>query len=144
MEKQFVTHEIANQLKELGFNKTCLAVFVEDYNFELSMFGQRFDHKIETNLDFIDDIKENDVLAPLWQQAIDYLRHAYKIHISIFHNTEGYSYTIVNINNKTQVDVLLFSSVLESMITGVYYHNYEDARISAIFKAIELIKSKIK
>ena len=65
MEKQFVTYEIALKLKELGFDECCLAVY----------FKNKFQLVKGFNINNVDLHVANEmdaVLAPLWQQIIDW------------------------------------------------------------------------
>jgi hypothetical protein len=63
MEKQFVTYEIAVKLKELGFDERCFGAFLRGkyYPFDIT-------HR------FFGEPQHDIVLAPLWQQAIDWCR----------------------------------------------------------------------
>jgi len=120
MEEKFVSYSIALLLKELGFSDECLALFVKDYDYKLSMFGQRFDNKIETSKDFEDDIDKDDVLATLWQDAIDWL----SINYSILIQQQFNGYTIV----RKFGDKIFISDV------------WINAREKSFLKAIEIIK----
>lgn len=59
MKEQFVTYEIALILKEKGFNELCLGVY--------KTFGQFTLSKTEYIRDMV-------CTAPLWQQAINWLK----------------------------------------------------------------------
>jgi hypothetical protein len=79
MNEQFVTYYIAVKLKELGFNEECLAIYT--HNNEHYLAGTFFLHTphpftIEELTPKIQDIRESAVyiLAPLWQQAISFLK----------------------------------------------------------------------
>ena len=76
MEKQFVTYEIALKLKELGFDESCLAVYFKD----------KFQLVKGFNINNVDLHVANEfggILAPLWQQVIDFFRNEYNMIISI-------------------------------------------------------------
>ena len=83
MNKQFVTYEIAIQLKELGFNEPCFGGF--DERDEL-----QYHH-----------ISSKDLKAPLWQQAIDFYEEKYNLMIEIAHryyacsNCDGWYYSYI-------------------------------------------------
>jgi hypothetical protein len=81
MEKEFVPYEIALALKELGFDKPCVAYFTKDF---------------QTSKPYIlvceDKLKNQDVnkmsgygvcLAPLYQQAFRWFREKYELHSCI-------------------------------------------------------------
>lgn len=77
MNDQFVTYEIANKLKELGFNVPCLAVYGTNGEFE-------YTHKI-SQFSPMSNSQSSSFLptAPLWQQAIDWLREKYGYHFEL-------------------------------------------------------------
>ena len=85
MEEPFVTYEIASKLKNLGFdNILCFGYYTN--NGEYLDTSKKY-HKQPS----IDDLQDK-CLAPLWQQAIDWFREKYDIHIfaafrSIFSNS---------------------------------------------------------
>lgn len=68
MKHLFVTHEIAVKLKELGFNEPCIAFFLENKEI-YSLSNPTSDFSTVTN-----ENKRHNISAPLWQQAIDWLR----------------------------------------------------------------------
>ena len=77
MENEFVTHEIAKLLKELNFDEPCLAWYYfneENNSYALNSFkqdyGDKFDWWKYSELD--SDVYVDHLIAPLWQQAIDW------------------------------------------------------------------------
>lgn len=70
MQKQFVTYEIALKLKELGFDEECLGWF----------WGKT--PVLEIGRTTLDALINPAILAPLWQQAIDWLREKHSIFVS--------------------------------------------------------------
>lgn len=72
MNDNFVTIEIARELKELGFNKPCL-VGIKD-NEDYTAIGFSFMNHPNNVHDFV---------VPLWQQAIEYFREKHNIYINI-------------------------------------------------------------
>ena len=78
MENEFVTYEIAKLLKELNFDEPCLAWYYfneENSSYALNSFkqdyGDKFDWWKYSELD--SDVYVDHLIAPLWQQAIDWL-----------------------------------------------------------------------
>ena len=69
MEKQFVTYEIALKLKELGFDEPCFAHFSNNKYHDLI-------HNCENVMDgdFCVEQDSSNLLVPLWQQAITFLK----------------------------------------------------------------------
>ena len=141
MEKEFVTYEIALKLKELGFDEECFSKYVLnlDTNLPVLHIYQEEDEqywKID-NTKFICD-------APLWQQALDFLREKFLVHVSItmvvttygLHEFAGqevlWRYGRYMVNTKSDVRD---KDDLER------YKTYHEALEAGILNAIELIKN---
>ena len=131
MEKEFVTHEIALALKELGFDEPCLAYFEDDEYYDLIHVCE---NQKEGN--FIIESFQYGVKAPLWQQVIDWFREFKNIVMEVWYDNtqnDGFPWLYeIYINNK------------EHEHNGSYYNSFYEAREQAILKAIELIKNKTK
>ena len=155
MEEQFVTYEIALKLKELGFNKPCLASYYTDDERNYAKDGT-YDcrQKISSSIDF-DPFKEefdnfyinsNEtyyVSAPLWQQVIDWFREKYNLLIDSPKLDEW------NIGKwSVKITSLDKSIILEEYVGQPYwriyrcFRTYEEAREQAILKAIELCQKE--
>lgn len=146
MREQFVTYEIALKLKELGFDKECLAIYT--HNNEHYSAGTFFLHTphpftIEELTPEVQDVRESAVyiLAPLWQQVIDWFREKYYIHIEIRNYQEyqkdNYAYAL---NFTKDYRYSEKETKIGMIISRIYHDNYEHAREAAILKSIELCK----
>lgn len=82
----FVSQELAIELKAKGFNEPCIMFY--DFENELTTFEQDLNEKItlyrssETRLDFI--------LAPLYEQVINWFDKQYNIQIFLCRDDDGY------------------------------------------------------
>ena len=79
MEEEFVPYSLALELKELGFNEICLTYYNFDGKIERSddwAFGVDMEHKRD----------RNQCLAPLWQQAFDWLFNTFSYICTITNN----------------------------------------------------------
>lgn len=127
MEKKFVTYPIALMLKELGYNEPCFKVYDEK--------GFLQDE------DVMDKLKLIKVLAPLWQDVIDWFRKTYHLHIKYMIEDADYIY------DKTW-DYGIFDidwggdREVRYLIRDFNYKTFEEAREASILKAIEIIKKK--
>lgn len=135
IKKQFCNYEIALKLKELGFDKECLASYYTDDERNYSKNGE-YDvrKKLSSSIDFdpfkndFDNFYKNSdkdyyVAAPLWQQVIDWFREKYDVNIHVYKSVYGgYGFRI------KETDSYL-------------YFSYEEAREQAILKAIDLCKN---
>ena len=131
MEKQFVSHSIALQLEELGFDEECLAYFNE----------------VKPDVFYIDFFEDEDSLssikAPLWQQAIDFFREKFGINICIncvnYRQGNQFEGSLSKVTTQEMLDNNDFSKYIH--LTDLYA-TYEEAREQAILKAVELCKNK--
>ena len=133
MKKQFVTYEIALKLKELGFDKPCFGFFDGSRNnklwYEMPNKG-------------INYIPTYAILAPLWQQVIDWLANTHKIFIEIRFADKTltvYEFCVY----KTFEE--LVKNTTERIGLGddrKVYTTYSEVREKAILKAIELCQNK--
>jgi len=116
MKEQFVTHEIAKKLiKNLGFNENCLGAYEETEQGLWFHCGGAY--------------PITATKAPLWQQAIDFIRIKFNISIepSVWVNTTTW------VVRNTQTNETLYNT---------NDSDYYKARLKAVTKAIELIKLK--
>jgi hypothetical protein len=103
MDKEFVTYQQAVELKELGFNEDCMAMWAIDYplkDFDTKQIVQRINkitipHPIvsvfEVNLENkLSKDGEHYALAPLKQQVFRWFREKYELLGYIDSSTEPY------------------------------------------------------
>ena len=99
MENEFVTYEIAKLLKELNFDEPCLAWYYfneENSSYALNSFkqdyGDKFDWWKYSELD--SDVYVDHLIAPLWQQAIDWFRESHNLMISLRFEIDSWNWHI--------------------------------------------------
>jgi hypothetical protein len=142
MEEQFVPHEIAIKLKEKDFDWHCLAVYMNG-EFQIPRgFGMAIVTKEHVNV-----LKGKAVLAPLWQQVIDWFRE--KHNLRIFESTpicgqssksfnEDFRFELVKISgNGGRANSVYGNGGLGSRYQT--YPSYNEARQAAIEHALTLI-----
>jgi hypothetical protein len=84
MKEQFVTFEIALKMQKLGFSQPCFSYFGDK---RLNTNSNSYTHSItfiySSEIFDEEELEEEEliVLAPTWQQAIDWLFENYKITI---------------------------------------------------------------
>ena len=131
MKEQFVSYEIALKLKELGFDEPCFGFWnVSQINNSLQelKYGMCVFKNTSTELSKY----PKNVLAPLYQQVIDFFREKYNIQIEIL----------------WRGDMNTFNYKIGTFQYGTYFFSdkdwkfeeYYEAREQAILKVIELIK----
>ena len=134
MKKQFTTYEIAKLLKELGFNEPCIAHYISKEGWQLDLTEGSFYFKDKPSK----SVDTYSILAPLWQQVIDWFREKHRISISLIpwdYNTWWYQIeTFDTVTNELNSVIAETKKIINGM-------SYYDNREQAILKAIEIIKS---
>ena len=131
MKKEFLSYDLALELKELGFDEPCFAFYGlsrDDYKtIRLSIF-----QNLKT--DYLPDIHHLDVTcdAPLYQQAFRFFREKYGLHYIICKNIQmdGYGYR----------EVILIPYMEENENT--IFKTYEEAELECLKKLIEIAKEQ--
>ena len=144
MNEKFCTKDISLKLKELGFDDKCFGYYNECGKFKLSEVISGSDDlpfyyknsKAEVWLASIFTSKSKRKMvccAPLWQDAIDWLREKHQLHVEIqspdYPNETNFNWTIHKIN---------FFGELGDGSNSDYFI----CREQAILKAIELCQKK--
>lgn len=127
MEKEFATYEIAYELKRLGFNEKCFGFW--SVNLLNSSYTElKYGMKLFTNDSVELSDHESNVLAPLWQQVIDWLG-VKQIFIELLLNSDfTWSYKVT----RRDVNGILGTTLFD------YSNSRELARIDAILAAIRV------
>lgn len=113
MKEEFVTFEIAEKLKEKGYNKPFYFYYRTD---------DECIHHVNTcaPLVYSDKIDDEVVIAPTISQALKWLREEKKIHICIIMYEYTWGYTVYDLDTFFPEE---FSS---------YYNTYEEATLAGI------------
>ena len=125
MEKEFIPYEQALALKELGFDNTCHAYYSQYRNKDIHLKDLGLCNRL--------GISEENVLAPLYQQAFRFFREKYQLLHSITEYNKDGSLIIKIYQNKIVV--------LENMI-NFDITEYEEAELACIDKLIQIVKQK--
>jgi hypothetical protein len=123
MNKEFIPYEQSLELKELGFDEPCFAVYID------KTLIMEDDWLYSTNQDTF--IESSNFTAPLYQQAFRWFREKYGIMYTVDNNIVGNtfhgSYTKIN-------------SDYESDYTDDFA-TYEEAELACLKKLIEIVKT---
>jgi hypothetical protein len=122
MKKEFVPYKLALELKQLGFDEPCFAVYYsKDKSFS---WHHHIDH---TNDEPVLDSGEYNISAPLFQQAFRWFREKYELYSFVFKFDEGFGYETYK-EGVTQ--------------TNESFDTYEEAESACLQKLIEIVKTK--
>lgn len=147
----FVSYVIARELKKKGFNEPCLGFYDDDKLLHPSIQDvsamrimsenndqyKEYDEDDYVFIDFIPTDKMPDILAPVYQQVIDWLREEHNIEINVnnyYRNSKNYKpeYQIYINGQQQSIEYSSSSSV-------VLYANYYAALNYGIEESLKLI-----
>jgi len=120
MEKEFIPYEQALALKELGFDEPCFGCY-----------GHQNDLWCENPVNSKLDIPEDNILAPLYQQAFRWFR-------------EKYSYQSF-ISPSNELTYLAYDFTLKGFdgyFKSKQFKTHEEAQPECLKKLIEIVKNK--
>jgi hypothetical protein len=114
MEKEFVSYEMALELKELGFDEPCY----DNYNIYGKLWGLRLNKQVKI---------KGACLAPTFSQAFKFFREKHKLP----------SWVYTSDNEKFYYGILRDTRFL---IDGNKpYETYEEAELACLIKLIEVV-----
>jgi hypothetical protein len=124
MNKEFVTYEIASELKELGFNEPCFG----RYDGRGKNKGKIWCEMPNSGQD---SIAIGDVLAPLYQQVFRWFE-------------EKYSYFVDVKTDTTPNEILGFDYYIKSWKFGPKYFNFFKEKGEGNIKVIKIMIEMVK
>ena len=121
MNKEFIPYEQALELKKLGFNEPCFGWFTNSY----LRIGSVVENKHVQG--------EDEILAPLYQQAFRWFREKHQCESSIIAMFLPYEHY------KEYQFIITYT---ESEIVETNFNSYEEAELACLKKLIEIVKNK--
>jgi hypothetical protein len=127
MEKEFVTYEIALDLKELGFDESCFGWHAGENHCNLRQVHSQPNHP---------DNLYNWCSAPTFSQAFRWFREKYDIDSSI-NKQRNHQYYCISLDlNGLPASDDLFS------VEFTLFDTYTEAELACLKKLIEIVKEK--
>jgi hypothetical protein len=136
MTQYSIPYEQSLELKELGFDESCVYYVDKENN--------SYIYNFETNPDeFIEWCGVNVIPAPLYQQVFRWFREKHNLMFQIFYLRNGNHAAIIH--NTTPeymslVDQVNPSSGCVGEVVDCY--SYEEAELECLIKLIEIVKTK--
>ena len=125
MQGKFVPYEFALELKELGFDEECFAVYSE--HDKTRVYDESF-------------IKEGlKIQAPTWQDAFDWFETKYSLFLELLTVVKD-SYLVAIVDMSKTTDRGVYNKRYE--IDDINIPSKQEAYFIALEKLIELVKSK--
>ena len=142
MKKEFVPYEQALELKQLGFDGDCFAIWsgFDEINFSTTDKARLYSSEFRINDPQSATFYTNDfnslsrrVSAPTFTQTFKWFREKYNLWNMIYPR-DGWNYTIQEIDN--------IPSVFGNSYHKTEMKTYEDAELECLKKLIEIVKDK--
>ena len=134
MNKDFIPYEQALELKELGFDEQCFSF----YDTEGELYESEGYYRRGYN------VHEDEVIAPLYQQAFHFFRNKY----GLMHIINPYNFTAeINYLNKRVVnnvygDFIPHDHLVDDEGEEIKHLSYEDAENACLLELINICKKK--
>ena len=144
MKKLFENHNIAIELKKLGFNESCLATFESNGRITGCDYIDAQNLKGIKNSELSNNHRKGFCVVPLYQQVISWFEKEHKIYIGILpyrdEDTElCWYYTLVE-DSEELYPIMMNDADLNA---SGNYDTSEEARDAAIQNAIEIVKERL-
>ena len=125
-QQEFILYEQALELKELGFDESCI------YRYCIVTKWEEPTSEILLQLSDCESLEKNLVKAPLYQQAFRWFREKYGIVGIVKFGTQEFTY---NIYNNDAIGLLTKDSL-------DFNGTYEEAELACLNNLIEIVKNK--
>jgi hypothetical protein len=132
MEKEFVPYELALELKELGFDEPCFAIY------EPQEIGVMF--RWVENQKVVSNKAIGYVIAPLCQQAFRWFREKYNLVHTVYSNASGYIWELHYNKKRGGTHICDSGESGDCEISGMFTA-YEKAELECLKKLIEIVKN---
>ena len=132
MEKEFIPYQQTTELKQLGFDKPCFAVY-EDKKWQLV--------EVKNSISYELCLKTDTFPVPTFSQAFRWFREKYNLRafIGFRPNTKQFDYHIydMSLSGKEYVK----QRTMEEFNKDPKVGTYEEAELECLIKLIEIIES---
>lgn len=125
MNKEFVTYEIAKELKDLGFDEPCIGSYSNKKTFNFTKGGLMY----KTT-----PCEPEFCIAPLWQQAFRWFRDKHSLIAVPLYIGGDYRYYDILINDDATGEEIEYDQML--------IPKYEEAELACLEILIEIVKNR--
>jgi len=131
MTKEFIPHEEALALKELGFNEECFGYYIETKEWMPASYSKQ-----ETVYPSNKDLLPDWVTAPLYQQAFRWFREKYELYQAVYADKRADDLTLLYKVHVYKLDEEL------SEYAYRWAKTYEEAELACLKQLIKIVKEK--
>lgn len=130
MTNQFVSYKVALQLEALGFEEKCLSF----YNHPSTGYMPYVSHHMDIRGIEKSKIESHGVLAPLWQQAVEWLRKKFKIEAGVK--------TLAVNDYQPNIREFDKEGIIGSLYLTCNKTSYEEALRESVLKVVEIVNKR--
>jgi hypothetical protein len=136
MENSFITYQQAEQLKKLGFDEECFAIYDE---YEEIVWNTKHSSLCYNSQGYVDMCT-----APTYSQAFRWFREKYNLYHNVWNYTHGEPTDLIPNGFTYSIDEEWITIIgkKEDGYFEKYYNTYEEAELACLQKLIEIVKNK--
>ena len=134
IEDKFIPYDLALRLKNLGFDEHCFATYftIGAWQIDCTEGALNLNNNKPT---------EYSILAPLWQDAMDWFREQHNLEYQIQRIVNGNYHALIHKNTDEYLDLVReLKNVCIDEVVDVY--EYEEARLETLIKLIEYVEKQ--
>lgn len=124
IQDNFVSHDIALAMKELGFDEEVCAIFRKDRFYPILGFER------------INSVKKSVIAAPLYQQCIDWFREKHRLVLDVGYRHTSKMFKINGINS-VYFDIKIYTLIGGDAHKTYKFQEYSDNYYKCLDKALE-------
>jgi hypothetical protein len=132
IQDKFIPYNLALELKHLGFDEPCFATYFTVGAWQIDCTEGALNLKRN-------EAGEYTILAPLWQDALDWFREQHNLEYQIQRIVNGNYHALIHKNTDEYLDLVReLKNVCIDEVVDVY--EYEEARLETLEKLIQYVK----
>ena len=144
MNKEFIPYTEALELKELGFDESCFAIWsgIDELNFSITdtirLYSSAFSiNGTQSSKFYINDFNSLRVAAPTFSQAFRWFREKQEIEGFVHKSIEGNYYFVIKRTGNNESNMYEFTKTSPKT-----FDTYEEAELECLKKLIEIVEQK--
>ena len=129
---KFIPYNLALELKDLGFDEPCFATYFTIGAWQIDCTEGALNLKSN-------EACEYSILAPLWQDALDWFREQHNLEYQIQRIANGNYHAVIHKNTDEYIEILreIRGGCIDEVV-DVY--TYEEARLETLERLIQYVK----
>jgi|688.fasta_scaffold91014_5 hypothetical protein len=144
LEKEFVPYQPSLDMKELGFDEPCFAIWsgIDELNFSITdtirLYSSEFSiNGTQSSKFYVNDFNSLRVAAPTFSQALRWFSEKQEIEGFVHKSIEGNYYFVIKRIGNNESNMYEFTKTSPKT-----FDTYEEAELECLKKLIEIVKNK--